>query len=418
MSLRRQGFEESLEVLPLLSQDQVTRIADFDLWKGDNLDRSRAIELLSYFALVSPKELYRRYAYLDEEYQIAILANVLEVVTIEEYEKFTNELQDSYQAMPCNQVFYRVKDPSDKKMAEFVDKLVSASCEHNLRYAYALLAYTAHAVPNEAEADIARFRSARLEEEGFVTFEESQQVFSRIDQKKLLNEMTVNQRQGASGSELPVANHNLSGPYLNHAFDYLQQASWSIEDQYDLHVQLLYLANSLTTAAGVEPDDTYGISRVLEQCQALVGLGLEYLSQGDLSASAIILSKTHPKTLFQCGLGLVFDLRDAVVAAITRNKRGPYKELAQLYAGNKWGAIAYLFENRYQEVYGFELTETLKGLFNRFPMVLVSTAEDSKRLQFSPLYSYAYFQKLMQQTQQILKLVESPNSYEAEDSTL
>ena len=58
------------------------------------------------------------------------------------------------------------------------------------------------------------------------------------------------------------------------------------------------------------------MNRVLEQCKALVGLGLDYLSQGDLDFALQILKEEYPQTLFKAGLALVDDLREDFIKSV------------------------------------------------------------------------------------------------------
>lgn len=84
--LKRRGMMECADVLKLLSQDQVTRVFDFDIWSRDELSRAKAFALLKAFAAGGSKQLCKRFVALDEEYQLSILEGMLRVYTEEEFE--------------------------------------------------------------------------------------------------------------------------------------------------------------------------------------------------------------------------------------------------------------------------------------------------------------------------------------------
>ena len=65
-SLVQRGVEDCLEVLPLLSTEQVVRILDYDAWRGDRLEPLRMIRWLNLFKEVSDEQLYQRFRSLDE----------------------------------------------------------------------------------------------------------------------------------------------------------------------------------------------------------------------------------------------------------------------------------------------------------------------------------------------------------------
>ena len=389
VGIKKRGWSESLEIIPHLSEDQFIRVFDFDVWKKDEIDRDKAFELLTHVAQLGPKELYKRYAYLDEEYQIALLSGLITVATEEEFEKFSQERQDEFSAMPCQQVYYRI-EATDDNTVSLIESIIRASIEYNLRYAYALIAYAAHSVPNESEGQIEQFRRARMEEEGFVSYQESLTYFQPLDLVELETRWAVSEQiRGASVTDTSSSEI----PFFNLTLDALGQANWDVDDQYNLHIQLLQLANSISSACQVEPDDATGISQVLEQCQAMVGLALDYLSGHSPLLAARILKDEHVKTLFRCGISLVERLRELQVSSIESLKLGPYNRIREAYDERKWGLLCYELDRHYIEILGLNLVEVLKGLFNRFPMT-TQAAEDGLSIQFVPLFSFEKLQKL------------------------
>ncbi|SME97030.1 DUF6178 family protein [Pseudobacteriovorax antillogorgiicola] len=383
--LKRQGIADCLDVLPHLTDDQVARIVDYDVWSKDRLVPKKVYELLNYFGEISSAELYRRFAYLDEEYQLSILAGLVEVFDLEEYEAMTQEQQDLVHAMPCQQVFYRLFS-DDPETVSFVLKLISSICEHNLRYAYSILGHASFALASESEEAIRQFRMARLEEDGFVPYEESLSCFTPIDLQHLKDRWSESspRRQGA------VAQPTAAGSYLMSILVLAQERQWTMDEQFEVHQQLLFLANSLCSAAQVEPEDLHGLNRVLEQCRALVGLGLDYLSDGDTDRGLAILKQEHAKTLFRVGVSLIQDLRKRLIDRMMEAEIQGAEELKVLFQGGQWGQILFHIDRVLSDVLGFEASEILKGLFNRFPMT-PQFQGDRNQLKFCPIGSMSDF---------------------------
>jgi hypothetical protein len=184
LALRQRGPEDCLEVLPLLSADQVARVFDYDVWSEDRLEPLRAARWLNLFKEGGQEELYRRFRDLDEEYQVALLSPLIELYDEEDYERMTQTEQDALNRLPCGTLFYRVKS-EDPRLEEFVSAVVEAALAGDMNYAYSLLSHAAYAPPNEAEGLLSQFRRARLEEDGFVTFEESLAAFQPVDSEAL-----------------------------------------------------------------------------------------------------------------------------------------------------------------------------------------------------------------------------------------
>jgi hypothetical protein len=157
LALVSQGPEDALEVLPLLSQEQFVSIIDNEAWQDGRLSVYQAIRWLDLYRNISSEQLYRRFRELDEEYQVALLNPFIEMVDEETFEKLGQEDQDKFTAMPCNTLWWRVKD-GDEKVQEFVQSLLQASISEDPAYIYSLLGMAAMLPPNEQEALIKQFR--------------------------------------------------------------------------------------------------------------------------------------------------------------------------------------------------------------------------------------------------------------------
>jgi hypothetical protein len=387
-ALKRQGLEESLEVLPLLSQEQVTRMIDYDAWSSDRLVPKKLFEFLKPFAEVSAAQLFERFSELDEEYQLAALEGKVRVYEAESIYDLSEDLQDRVRAMPCGKVFYEICT-DDSIEIEFIDALIRASQEQNLRYTYSLLGHVSYLPPSEQEAMTAQFRRARMEEDGFVSFEESQDLFRPIDLEAV---------KGKWGQRHEVKPHTdlMAGElsFLDQVFLVAQESGTPIDDLYTIHQGFLYLANALCAASQVEPDDMQGLHRLLEQSKALSSLGLEYLADGQTELGRDILKGEAARVLFQVGYTRIDRLRTAVVEKLHRLRLPRAERLQDLYRGRHWGALILELDRHWVEYVGLESGEILKGLFNRFPMYPVQIQDEAKRIIFRPLFDEQSFREL------------------------
>lgn len=409
-AMKQRGLADCLEILPMLTQDQVVRMLDYDVWQKDELVPKRAFEFLSYFGEVSHKELYRRFAYLDEEYQLAILSGYFRVYEEVEFDDLPQDVQDRVHAMPCQKVFYEIvcDDPAERS---FIEKLMESLKENNLRYAYSLLGHATYLPPNEQEFQLSQFRRARLEEDGFVPYEESLCIFTPINRLEMLNRwqaLRTANRQGAVAQAAPQEPDFL-GQVLRQAL----MDGWDIDEQFAIHQRLLYLANAICSAAQVEPDDIYGLNRVLEQCKSLVGLGLDFISQSDLELALQVIKKEHPQNLFRVGLSLIEDLRSDTISQLRRLEVKEAEQLERHYISRRWGTMLFTIDKHLRDILGFEASEILKGLFNRFPMAPKHDAKEL-RISFQPIGSLAVLGDLQFEVWAILGMLELAQLAEAQ----
>lgn len=388
-ALKQRGFSDSLEILPYLSDEQVVHMADYEAWDGEDFSPKRMINFLKPFAAISSEELYKRFSELDEEYQIATLEGLFTVHEVEEIHDLPEDVADRVHAMPCNTVFYEIH-LDDKEDYTFIESLLESAREHNMRYAYALLSHTSFNPPGENEMQVMQFRKARLEEDGFVSYDESLKIFSPIDRKGLRLKWQERQATDLSAhSKDALLLQDSEYSFFDACLLRARDEGADIDGLYQIHANLLSFANALCSAARVTVDDAHGLNRVLEQGKALVSLGLEYLADGSSELGAKIIVSEHPKTLFQAAFGIIEDLRLGVIQAMKRMGLPRANDLERLYIARQWGAMLLEIDRHWLEFIGLEAAEILKGLLNRFPMVAVASPSDKNRIEFRPIASLA-----------------------------
>lgn len=388
-AIKQKGIAECVDVLPLLSPEQVTRILDYDAWKGNRLDIQQVFQWMRSFAQIGTEQLYERFSELDEEYQLATLSGLFRVYTEEEFEKLSPELQDRLFAMPCNTVFYEILADAPEDV-EFIHQLVQAAAEHNLRYAYALISYSAHVPPNEQEEQMRQFRNARMEEDGFVTIDEAVALFRPMDAEKFAKKWAEKDLPAHALAVAPVENEIFLDTVLRQAY----QSGWDLDQQFMVHQGLLYVANSLCVVSQVEPDDVIGLNRILEQVRALVGVALDKISGHDPVRALHILEKEHPKQLFQFALAMINELRTGFLTRLHAAFPQQADYLTKLLKSQRFGALIWQVDRLFADRFSFEMIEVLKGLFNRYPMRPQSLLQDKDKITFEPIASLQNYELL------------------------
>lgn len=392
-ALVRKGLQDCLEVLPLLSDDQVIRIFDYDVWRDDRLAPLEVSKWLGLWREVGPEELYKRFRGLDEEYQIGFLNGMVELFDEEEFEKLPQADQDSLTRLPCNTLFYRLKTP-DPRVDENLQALIEAALAEDVAYAYSLLNHAAYMPPNESESALARFRRARLEEDGFVSYEESLLAFRPVDVDTLTRKWAVEAPVGTS----PMSSGTQEESLLSAALAAAATSDAEVADQ--LVRALAHLGNMVCAASRVETEDLDGQRRVLGLVQGFVNLGLEWLSGGDVQRAARVLRGEHPQTLFRFGLSLLRQLGQALLGRMAAARLPKSEQFAAYFSQARYGALLHSLDVELLPLLGLERVELLKGLLNRFPLALKASTEVlalgvPKRLVFSPIDSLAGLRHLV-----------------------
>ncbi|WP_141732051.1 DUF6178 family protein [Oligoflexus tunisiensis] len=397
-ALKQQSIEEVLDLLPLLSPEQVERMLDYDAWSQDELVPKKFFEFLKPFGEISREQLYERFADLDEEYQLAALQGFFKVHEVEDPYDLPEAIAEKAYRMPCNRVFYEILSEDPDEVA-FIEELMESLRENNMRYAYAVLGHATYQPPGEALAQVARFRRGRLEDEGFVSYEESLGIFAPIDHTAFLRKWTpLEQSQDLTSLALQGG----SGLFLDAVLLAAREENVSIDELYNLHQSFLQLANALCAAAQVGPEDVAGLNRLLEQGKALVSLGLEYLGQGDLGLGIKIVRGESARTLFRVGLSLVDVVRDEVIQRLEGMQWPRIERMRRFYTARQWGQILLELDRHWLTHVGLQAGEIFKGLFNRFPMVPMRMMQDQNRIIFAPIVNLRELIQLEKNLQTIM----------------
>lgn len=399
-ALYERGLEETHEVLSLISTEQLVRMFDYDTWQEDRISLEKSCFWLKQFQLISPKELYTRFRSLEEEYQIALLNPIIELIDAEEYEKMaTPEKDKQIYTLPCNKLYYRIKS-NDQTVHEVVGGLVEASLAEDIGYTYSLLQHSFMMPPKEQEALAAQFRKARLEEDGFVSFEESLEMFMPIDLDALKKKWSSGAVEGAS-TVVPKSRKQL---FLIETVDFAKRMYlWEPEQETVILNGFMFLANALCSSCFVGPDQPAGLKLILEHVRSLSSLGLEVLSKGDPLTAARILASEHPKNVFKAGLSLINEFQRRVLTSLETWNIPHFDQIKKYFTLNKRARMLVSLDEHVLPLMGYERTEILKALFNKFPLCLLPENDQDnslgeipeQRLTFKPIESLSTFNTLV-----------------------
>ena len=395
LALVTEGPEDALDILPLLSAEQFVSVMDNESWHDGQLVIHQAIRWLDLYKNLGEDQLYKRFRQLDEEYQVALLNPYMEMVDEETFEKLSHDEQDKFTAMPCNTLWWRVKN-ADEKIQEFVSSLVQNSIGEDAAYIYSLLGMASMLPPNEQEALIKQFRDARQEEDGFVSIEESLELFAPFDGEKLYSQWkSAVGREGVTDLVHEADSKQLFLDTVLRAVSTSGQADpVAVEN---VQRSFAYLANAISSACRVAPDDVHGLTSLLQQVHLTVNFGLEVLSGGDISKAVDILFTEYPKTIFRFAISAVDSIRVEALSGLRSINAEAAGKLELLWRSGKFGAALWQIDRSFLDALGFDGAELLKGLFNRFAMLKdeVIDAGSTKRARFRPLATVSDYSQLL-----------------------
>jgi hypothetical protein len=387
--------EVLMDALPMLSTEQVTGIMDFGSWRDDRLVAKDAFSWLMKFGAVGTEELYNRFKWLDEEYQLALLGPYIKIYDKEEYDRMPDAMQDRLASLPSTEFYYEICT-ADPEVYHAVDSIIESAMAHDMAYAISLLSHACYVPPTEQEAQAAQFRKARIEEEGFVTFAESQKAFQPFDCDQKIRQWQSTLASGAFGIAAP--DQTEGGPFLSRVLSYGSRGKWEKTDFARISGGFVLVANHLCAASRVEADDEEGLATILLHVRALCGMGLEVLSGGNIELAATILAIEHPLVLFRSALHLVTNLRIFTLKSLEKAGLLGTKSVEAYLSQGKFGAAIDFIDSNWSDTFDLVEIELLKGLFNRFPVkpsVGVVNGKGYDEVIFAPIDSLTAFRDLL-----------------------
>jgi hypothetical protein len=403
-ALMSAGASDSLEVLELLSSEQVTRILDYDSWREGKLVPKKAFQWLALYADISKKALYTRFNDLEEEYQISLLSRYLKVFEPEEFEELSDEEQDALYSFPGNAIYYQIlsEDPAIEK---FIVELLEAIMTENMEYALSLVAHASYLPPNESEMMITQFRNARNEEDGFIPYDEAMTAFIPVN----ISTLTEKWSKFIPENEGLIDYKSKSNQFLMDVLAEGAQNSWSASEKEQISQSYIYLTNQLASLVGVDPGDLNELKKILEQTYSLTGFSLQVLSKGDVELASKILLKEYPKMIFRFAISMTNELRKDVLENWTEEGIEDLSQFNAYFSASKYGMCLDWIDQKLLETHGTYFSEVYKGLFNRFSLVpqhapMSSSGLEANRISFGTLDSVEAFEKLKVEVAAALQL--------------
>ena len=394
-SLKQIGVENCLEVLPHLSSDQCVKIFDYDVWQQDRLCPKQAFYWLSLYNKVNGEQLVKRLSQLDEEYQLAIFESSVRFYDKASYEQLIEAEQDLLYAFPGNEMYYAIL-AEDRLTHDSIQETIESLIATELPYAISLLSHASACPPNEAEALLSQFRKARLEEDGFVTAEESREYFIPILSK---GTKQLKQKYKLDSKAIVDSSAKQEGLFLERTLSLIVDN----KTKEMIRISFAQLANALCSASDIETDDLPALKKIMEYSYGTVSLALEFVSNGNVHQSVHILCQEYPKTLFRVGLGLFDSVRKQLSNSLSEFGFVDYRYVNEHLSLQKFGVVLDYLDQKLLGFWGVRYTEIIKCLYNRYLFYpkFVKDKHNVIQLYFSPVKNFKQLNQMIAQVKGI-----------------
>jgi hypothetical protein len=344
--VKQQGVEDALPIIARTSHDQFQYLIDLDCWHRDELDPDTCLSWYRMLGRCNQAKVLEWFSRADESLLVAGLKQYVSVCKIEEESDISEEYEDM---PPCTldgiNHFRFVSEDAQLAVLPLFRVLLS----NDPGRFQSLIEGLIWDSRIETEDEALHWRQSRAAENGFPEFDEALGIYQPLHTAELQN-LTSPGFSKSERSEPPNAvqtRYAFSGDRLP---DFLRAAlsACSADQLEDFEQHLITTANKVMIADCMQVRDIEDVYRALRKTSGYVSIGLEHLSDGDITAACEIMTACHPELLFRCAAGIISALAGRV----------------RSHNGHVWTDTA----SRFAILYGSPLADTAFGLVRSRPL--------------------------------------------------
>jgi hypothetical protein len=305
MVIKTAGLADSLELLPLTSREQRRGFIDLDCWRKDSFHTRTFIEWLAAFIQCGPEETVRLARAVDPE----VLAYFLKRnITVHELDPEESSPDLPIALTPDGRFGIEIMGEGESSTVSRL--LLDAVFRFDPALGHDLIdrVYWGNLVALEEEAY--QNKRLRLEEIGFVDYYDALDIYGEARVTPPPNSSAprpVDENAVPRSRTLPAL-FVASLASANYLREGLQQLKSPDEVERITH-SLAALANRLLSVHSVTPGDLEKVKPALQELDDMLGLAVEYLSEGHKAKATEVLKQFDLQTIFRIGFKLIADLR-------------------------------------------------------------------------------------------------------------
>ena len=298
--VRGVGLEDAVDVLRLASAEQLQGCLDLDLWERDRLATPRVLAWLEILTELSPSALVRTVQALDTELVALILGKFARV-----YDRTVGEAPPDETPFvihrTTDQAFVVELRTSNATAARTIEGFIVRLYDGDPDMARALLTEARWGTTAELEEGSYRWRTARLADLGFPSYEDALGVYREIDASRV----AAPAPPSAETSETPM----LPVPFAEALGEssLFEQALAGVDDDVllaALSASLVALLNRVLVADRVDAADVDLVRETTARVRDTLSLGLDHLAGGDSRRASDLLARVALTDVFRVGYGL------------------------------------------------------------------------------------------------------------------
>jgi len=307
-TLKEIGLSDAVDLLALASPEQVRDMVDLDCWRKDALDDRRLLTWMMLLDEAGSSKLAEWALHVDVELLVLLVKRHLEVVRKIEVEEDPDFNQSLYFTFD-DQYLLRFIGEDEPILALLVERMRVLDYE---TYRH-VLEWSLFELDSSLEEHSLQWRSARLADRGYPSYDEAQALFRFVAPDSLVLEQyrraAVKKIRYAMDEELIPSDHALM--FMGSHDSLLVHALRRLPPEYVEQIghELAVLTNETAVAEARDLGEVMEIRKCAEEVHDYVNIGLAYRARESEDEAIRLLSNTLLRPFFRIGVSATLRLQ-------------------------------------------------------------------------------------------------------------
>lgn len=296
------GLADIAWLLPLATNEQLVACFDLDAWQGVRIDIAKLDAWMAALAETDEETLVRAAQAIDPELLVVYLQQHIDVF-IKPSPQDDPDWSPPDQSQTLEGQFYFVaKHPGDD-LAPFL-RLAHALFQGDYWLYFRAIQAVREDLPTETEEWALRWRTGRLEDLGFPTWEDAMAIYGHIRPDALARLPREAPILDLEGYGLPAWTSALPAAQADEAPLFRAIRELAVHERGAVFHALIGLANRIAVADRLELGDPESLPKALDKATRLVGAGLELITRENGLVLVEGLRRVGLERLFRIGVNL------------------------------------------------------------------------------------------------------------------
>jgi len=296
------GLSDAAWLLPMATEDQIVTAFDLDAWAGLSVDPQRLDAWMEALASTDDETLLRGAQSVDPELLVIFLRQHIDVI-LKPNESDDPDWSPPDQAQTLEGQFYFVaKDPKDDLGP--LMRMLHALFQGDYWLYFRMLQAVGHELPTENEEWALRWRTGRLEDLGFPSWDASMRIYGFLRPERMAEIPEGEAALDLESWSLPVWISELPGVRSDERALFRATRELGPEERSAVFYGLIALANRVAVADRMELGDPESLPIAIDKATRLASDGLEYIAEQNGLSLEDGLRRVPIERLFRIGSNL------------------------------------------------------------------------------------------------------------------